>query len=194
MSDRTIDRSTLPIRRAPFQGVVNRTLEAPGPTGTSVAPITPPEGAPNVLARPHRRCWLRQPERLRRPDQHADARRGWRTEGCATTASTSTALCSPDARRAADRPQPSTPSASASIGEFAGPFPGYSAMLPKDCAAVPEDPAGERLLDRGVRQVAPDTRRTAGPAGPFDRWPNALGLRLLLGVPRRRVRPVRPRA
>ena len=30
-----------------------------------------------------------------------------------------------------------------------------------------------------------------GPAGPFNRWPNALGLRLLLGLPRRRGRPVR---
>ena len=49
MSDQTIDRNKLPIRRPPFQGVVKRTLDGSEPDWNSVAPIPPPEGAPNVL-------------------------------------------------------------------------------------------------------------------------------------------------
>ena len=49
MSDQAIDRSKLPIRRPPFQGVVNRTLDGSQPDWNFVAPISAPEGAPNVL-------------------------------------------------------------------------------------------------------------------------------------------------
>src|SRR6476469_4748567 len=48
MSDQ-IDRTVLPIRRSPFKGVVNRTLDGSVPDWDSVAPIPAPEGAPNVL-------------------------------------------------------------------------------------------------------------------------------------------------
>ena len=48
MSDATIDRSTLPSRRLPFQGVVKRTLDGSAPDWNIVAPIAPPEGAPNI--------------------------------------------------------------------------------------------------------------------------------------------------
>src|ERR1700753_3633229 len=49
MTDQTIDRTRLPIRRAQFQGVIGRTLEGSQPDWNSVAPIPAPEGAPNVL-------------------------------------------------------------------------------------------------------------------------------------------------
>ena len=49
MSDQTIDRTKLPIRRPPFQGVVKRTLDGSVPDWNSIAPIPAPEGAPNVL-------------------------------------------------------------------------------------------------------------------------------------------------
>jgi Sulfatase len=44
-----IDRTVLPIRRPPFQGVTNRTLGGSEPDWNFVAPIPAPEGAPNVL-------------------------------------------------------------------------------------------------------------------------------------------------
>ena len=49
MSEQSIDRSTLPIRRPPYQGVVRRTLDGSKPDWNYVAPLLPPEGAPNVL-------------------------------------------------------------------------------------------------------------------------------------------------
>ena len=49
MSDQTIDRFKLPIRRPPFQGVVKRTLDGSQPDWNFVAPIPATEGAPNVL-------------------------------------------------------------------------------------------------------------------------------------------------
>jgi len=49
VSDQAIDRSKLPIRRPPFQGVVNRTLDGSQPDWDFVAPIPAPEDAPNVL-------------------------------------------------------------------------------------------------------------------------------------------------
>jgi Sulfatase len=44
-----IDRTRLPIRRAPFQGVTNRTLEGSKPDWNQIGHVEPPEGAPNVL-------------------------------------------------------------------------------------------------------------------------------------------------
>jgi hypothetical protein len=49
VSDQRIDRTELPIRRPPFRGVVQRTLDGSQPDWDYVAPLTPPEGAPNVL-------------------------------------------------------------------------------------------------------------------------------------------------
>ncbi len=48
MSDQ-IDRTVLPIRRPPFQGVLNRTLDGSEPDWNFVAPIPAPDRAPNVL-------------------------------------------------------------------------------------------------------------------------------------------------
>ena len=49
MSNSTIDRRRLPIRRPPFQGVVNDTLDGSEPDWEHVAAIGAPDGAPNVL-------------------------------------------------------------------------------------------------------------------------------------------------
>ena len=49
VSDQTIDRTTLPIRRPEFSGTVGRTLDGSEPDWEFVAPTLPPEGAPNIL-------------------------------------------------------------------------------------------------------------------------------------------------
>jgi len=49
VSHESIDRSTLPIRRPPFKGVVKETLDGSEPDWDHVAPIRAPDGAPNVL-------------------------------------------------------------------------------------------------------------------------------------------------
>ena len=43
------DRSSLPIRRPPFAGVVNKTLEGSQPDWNQIGHPVPPQGAPNVL-------------------------------------------------------------------------------------------------------------------------------------------------
>jgi arylsulfatase A-like enzyme len=61
------------------------------------------------------------------------------------------------------------------VGEFAGPFPGYTAMLPKDCQPLPKTLKGNGYSTAcfGKWHVTPENQQ--GPAGPFARWPNALG-------------------
>src|SRR3954447_25344334 len=49
MSDHEIDRTKLPIERAPFQGVTNETLGGSAPDWALITGVKPPEGSPNVL-------------------------------------------------------------------------------------------------------------------------------------------------
>jgi hypothetical protein len=43
------DRSKLPIRRQPFAGVANKTLDGSQPDWEAIGHVEPPDGAPNVL-------------------------------------------------------------------------------------------------------------------------------------------------
>jgi arylsulfatase len=43
------DRSKLPMRKEPFAGVANRTLEGSQPDWASLSRVEAPDGAPNVL-------------------------------------------------------------------------------------------------------------------------------------------------
>jgi hypothetical protein len=49
MSDETIDRTRLPIRRPAFSGVANQTLGGSEPGWEQIGHVKPPAGAPNVL-------------------------------------------------------------------------------------------------------------------------------------------------
>ena len=49
MSDPSIDRTRLPIRRQPFSGVANETLGGSAPGWEQIGHVKPPEGAANVL-------------------------------------------------------------------------------------------------------------------------------------------------
>lgn len=59
-----------------------------------------------------------------------------------------TAMCSPT-RAATLTGRNSHAVGFGTIGELPGPFPGYTATVPKTCA-VPPDPAGQRLRHRRV--------------------------------------------
>ena len=62
-----------------------------------------------------------------------------------------------------------------SIGELPGPFPGYTASVPKDCASFVRALQGNGYGTAGFGKwhLTPD--HLQGAAGPFDRWPNAWG-------------------
>ncbi len=173
VSDETIDRTKLPIRRPQFQGVVNRTLDGSQPDWNYVAPISPPEGAPNVLLILTDDAGFGNPATFGGPistpalDRLAEG-------GLKYNRFHVTALCSPT-RAALMTGRNHHAVGFGMVGEFAGPFPGYSAMLPKDCEPFPKTLRGNGYSTAcfGKWHLTPDTMQ--GPAGPFDRWPNALG-------------------
>lgn len=62
-----------------------------------------------------------------------------------------------------------------SIGELSSGFPGYTAVVPRDCTPVPRILAenGYSTAAFGKWHLTPDGQQ--GQAGPFDRWPNGWG-------------------
>ncbi len=78
------------------------------------------------------------------------------------------------------------------VGEFSGPFPGYNATIPRDCAPFPRILQENGYLTGGVREVASDPGQPAGVLGAVRPLADPARVRLLLGLPRRRGRAVRP--
>ena len=173
MPDQKIDRTKLPIRRPPFAGKVNRTLDGSQPDWNFVAPIPAPEGAPNVLLILTDDAGFGNPGTFGGPISTPTLDR-LAGGGLKYTRFHTTALCSPT-RAALMTGRNHHAVGFGMIGEFAGPFPGYSATLPKDCLPFPRTLQGNGYSTAcfGKWHLTPDT--VQGPAGPFDRWPNALG-------------------
>src|SRR6185312_6269017 len=132
-------RSTLPIRRPPFKGVVKETLDGSQPDWDHVAPIRAPDGAPNVLL-----------------------------------------VLTDDAGGVDDRTQ--SPCRRLRHGRgVRRAVPRLHGDDPEGLPAVREDAAGQRLLDRVLRQVAPDAGQPAGTRRPVRSLAERARLRLLLG-------------
>jgi arylsulfatase len=174
------DRGSLPIRRAAFSGVVNRTLAGSVPDWNLIGHPRPPEGAPNVLLVLIDDAGFGNPGTfggpIRTPNYTRMAEGGLRYNRFHVTA-----LCSPT-RASLLTGRNNHAVGFGSVGEFAGGFPGYSATLPRDCAPLPRI-----LRDNGYSTVAfgkwhltPDGQQ--GPAGPFDRWPNGWGFEYFYGI------------
>ena len=92
-----------------------------------------------------------------------------------------TALCSPT-RAALLTGRNSHTVGFGSIGEFSNGFPGYTALLPRDCAPLPRilQENGYSTAAFGKWHLTPDGQQ--GAAGPFDRWPNAWGFDYFYGI------------
>jgi arylsulfatase len=173
MSDRSIDRTQLPIRRPPFQGVVKDTLAGSEPDWEHVAPIRAPEGAPNVLLVMTDDAGFGNPSGVGGPVRTPTLDR-LATGGLMYNRFHTTALCSPT-RAALMTGRNHHAVGFGMVGEFAGPFPGYTAMLPKDCQPFAKVLQGNGYSTAcfGKWHLTPDTQQGTG--GPFDRWPNAVG-------------------
>ncbi len=61
------------------------------------------------------------------------------------------------------------------VAEFSGPFPGYNATIPRDCATLPRilQENGYMTAALGKWHLTPDDQQGSG--GPFNRWPAGLG-------------------
>src|SRR6478609_1275032 len=179
MSDVTIDRSTLPIRRPPFSGVTAKTLAGSSPDWNQASKVKPPADAPNVLLVLIDDAGFGNPSTfggpINTPNYTQMAEGGLRFNRFHVTA-----LCSPT-RAALLTGRNNHAVGFGSIGEFASGFPGYTGVVPRDCAALPRI-----LRDNGYStgafgkwHLTPDGQQ--GPAGPLGRWPNGWGFDYFYG-------------
>ena len=79
-----------------------------------------------------------------------------------------------------------------SIAEFPGPFPGYTARVPRSCAAVPRILSENGYVTGGFGKWHLTPNNVPGCGWPVRPLAEVLGLRPLVGVPDRRRRTVRP--
>jgi arylsulfatase A-like enzyme len=173
------DRRRLPIRRPPFHGVANKTLDGSRPDWNLIGHPVPPEGAPNVLLVLIDDAGFGNPSTFGGPistpryTQMAEA-------GLRYNRFHVTALCSPT-RAALLTGRNNHAVGFGSVGEFSSGFPGYTAMLPRDCAPVPRILAenGYSTAAFGKWHLTPDGQQ--GPAGPFGRWPTGWGFDYFYG-------------
>jgi len=153
--------------------VVKRTLDGSQPDWNYVAPLSPPEGAPDNLLILTDDAGFGNPGTFGGPIRTAALDRlaaaGLKYNGFHVTA-----MCSPT-REALMTGRNHHAVGFGMVSEFAGPFPGYSAMLPKDCQPFVKTLQGNGYPAAcfGKWHLAPDHMQA--PGGPFDRWPNALG-------------------
>jgi arylsulfatase A-like enzyme len=168
-----IDRTVLPIRRPPFAGVTNRTLDGSEPDWNQAGHVRPPDGAPNVLLVLIDDAGFGNPSTFGGPIDTPNYTR-MAEEGLRYNRFHVTAVCSPTrAAMLTGRNQHRV--GFGLVSEFSGPFPGYNATIPRDCATLP------RILQEngymtgcfGKWHLTPDDQQGAG--GPFNRWPNGLG-------------------
>ncbi len=173
------DRTKLPIRRPPFGGAVARTLDGCEPDWTQIDHTHPPEGAPNVLVVLIDDAGFGNPSTfggpIDTPNYTRMADRGLRYNRFHVTA-----LCSPT-RAALLTGRNSHTVGFGSVGEFSNGFPGYTAVLPRDCVPLPRvlRDNGYSTAAFGKWHLTPDGQQ--GPAGPLDRWPNGWGFDYFYG-------------
>ena len=167
------DRSVLPLPDPAFGGTVGRTLDASVADWTINMSPSPPADAPNVLLVLIDDAGFGNPSTFGGPVETPSMSRV-AEQGLTFNHFHVTALCSPT-RAALLTGRNHHTVGFGSIGEFPGPFPGYTASVPKDCAPFVRALQGNGYSTAGFGKwhLTPD--HLQGAAGPFDRWPNAWG-------------------
>ena len=168
-----VNRSSLPIRRPPFAGATERTLAESAPDWNQASHVEPPEGAPNVLLVLIDDAGFGNPSTFGGPIQTPNYTR-LAENGLRYNRFHVTALCSPT-RAALLTGRNHHRVGFGMVGEFSGPFPGYNATVPRDCAPFPRILQENGYLTGGFGKwhLTPDNQQ--GFSGPFDRWPTRLG-------------------
>ncbi len=167
------DRTVLPIPDPNFGGTIGRTIDQSVADWTIQMTPKPPEGAPNVLVVLIDDSGFGNPDTFGGPVATPNMTRVG-DAGLRYNAFHVTAVCSPT-RAAMLTGRNHHRVGFGSIGELPGPFPGYSAAVPKDCAPVVRLLQGNGYTTAGFGKwhLTPDN--VQGAAGPFDRWPSGWG-------------------
>ena len=154
-----------PARPAP--GLTPYEAKDPAPAYPPIEPLRPPEGAPNVLIVLLDDVGFGAASAFGGPCDTPTAER-LAAGGLRYNRFHVTALCSPT-RASLLTGRNNHAVGFGSVGEFAGGFPGYSATLPRDCAALPRilRDNGYSTAAFGKWHLTPDGQQ--GPAGPFAR-------------------------
>lgn len=169
----TPDRTVLPIPDKSFGGVAGRTLRDSVPDWSMIPGPKAPEGAPNVLLVLIDDAGFGGPSSFGGPINTPTFDRV-REQGLAYNRFHVTAICSPTrASLLTGRNQHRV--GFGSIAEYPGPFPGYTAALPRSCAALPRILRDNGYVTGGFGKwhLTPDN--VQGAAGPFDHWPKSWG-------------------
>ena len=143
------DRLRLPIRRALFGGVTNRTLVGSEPDWNLIGSPEAPESAPNVLLVLIDDAGFGAPSTFGGPIETPSLTR-MADGGLKYNRFHVTALCSPT-RAAMLTGRNHHTVGFGQIGELSSGYPGYCALVPKDCAPFP----------RILRRTATRPRRSA---------------------------------
>ncbi|HYB47020.1 MAG TPA: sulfatase-like hydrolase/transferase, partial [Streptosporangiaceae bacterium] len=173
------DRTVLPISDKNFGGTAGRTLDDSVSDWTVIAPVKPPEDAPNVLLILIDDAGFGQPDTFGGPIPTPNLTRVEKA-GLTYNRFHVTALCSPT-RAALLTGRNHHRVGMGSIAEFPGPYPGYSTSAPRSCAAIPKilTENGYATGGFGKWHLTPD--HETGPAGPFTHWPEGWGFQHFYG-------------
>ena len=174
------DRTVLPIPDPNFGGTIGRTIDASVADWTINMTPSPPAGAPNVLVVLIDDAGFGNPSTFGGPASTPTMTR-LAEQGLSYNCFHVTAICSPT-RAALLTGRNHHTVGFGSIGEFPGPFPGYSATVPKDCAPFVRALQGNGYSTAGFGKWHMTPDHVQGAAGPFDRWPNAWGFDHFWGI------------
>lgn len=171
------DRTVLPIGDRGYQGMVERTLGGSKPDYPT--PVKAPEGAPNVVLILLDDAGFGNPSTFGGPVQTPTFEK-LSANGLRYNRFHVTGLCSPT-RAALLSGRNHHTVGFGSVAELVGGYPGYSGRWPKSAATI-----ARVLRDNGYATSAfgkwhLTSDHDTGPAGPFDRWPNALGFEYFWG-------------
>ena len=170
-ADAEWDRTVLPRPALPFQGIAKPTLE--GSKAAFTQPVKAPPDAPNILLVLIDDAGFGNPSTfggpVATPTLDKLAAQGLRYNRFHVTA-----LCSPT-RAALLSGRNHHAVGFGSISELIGGWPGYSTNWPTSAASIAQilRANGYNTAAIGKWHLTPDAQQ--GSAGPFDRWPNALG-------------------
>lgn len=167
------DRTVLPLRDPAFAGTAGRTIDRSVPDWTVVMTPKPPAGAPNVLVVLIDDAGFGNPSTFGGPIETPNMTRVQQM-GLTYNRFHVTAICSPT-RAALLTGRNQHRVGFGSIAEYPGPFPGYTAAVPKSCAPVARVLKDNGYVTGGFGKwhLTPDN--VQGAAGPFDRWPSGWG-------------------